>query len=196
MIQVLYYTHHPAWLAFREGILLVTGMDPSINDWSYRDAFDRNRGLISDENQGKIQKARVAIAGLGGVGGVYATTLARLGVGHFTIADPDSFELSNTNRQQGASSSTMGARKNETLERMIKDINPTAEVRVFESFTPENAGDFLKDVTVVLDSIDFFTIGPRRLLPRMQSARHSRTRRGTNRIRNIYDQLQSHWNEL
>src|SRR3989338_4152542 len=141
-------------------------MGISSSDWSYRDAFDRNRGLISVENQEKIRSARVAIAGLGGVGGIYATTLARLGVGHFTIADPDRFEISNTNRQHGASSSTFGARKNETLEHMIKSINPMAEVRVFESFTPENASDFLSGVTVTLDSIDFFTIGPRRLLYR------------------------------
>ena len=142
-----------------------------MSDWPYRDAFNRNRGLISDENQEKIRKAHVAIAGLGGVGGIYATTLARLGVGHFTIADPDSFELSNTNRQQGASTSTMGARKNETLERMVKDINPIAEVRVFEAFTPENAGDFLTGVSVALDGIDFFSIAARRLLYRECRAR-------------------------
>ena len=146
-------------------------MGPSSIDWSYREAFDRNRGLISEDNQEKLLAARVAIAGLGGVGGIYATTFARLGVGHFTIADPDTFELSNTNRQHGASTTTMGARKNETLEHMIKSINPMAEVRVFEALTPENADDFLADVSVAIDGIDFFTITPRRLLYRECKAR-------------------------
>lgn len=140
-------------------------------EWSYNDAFERNIGLISDENQKKIQAAHVAIVGLGGVGGIYATTLARLGVGHFTIADPDSFEIANTNRQQGASLSTYGVSKATTMERLIRDINPTAEVRVFDALTPENVADLLTGVTIAFDSIDFFSIAPRRLLYRECRAR-------------------------
>ena len=146
--------------------------DRSSPAWSYRDAFDRNIGLISEENQEKIRRAHVAIAGMGGVGGVYATTLARLGIGHFTIADPDSFEIANTNRQQGASVSTYGAGKAATMERMIKDINPTAEVRTFDALTPETAADFFEGVTIAIDSIDFFTIGARRLLYQECRTRH------------------------
>lgn len=144
----------------------------SATSWIYREAFDRNIGIISEENQEKIHAAHVAIAGLGGVGGIHATTLARLGVGHFTIADPDSFEIHNTNRQQGANSTTMGVGKAATMERMIKEINPTAEVRVFGALTPENAAEFLKDVTIAIDGIDFFSIAPRRLLYREARARH------------------------
>jgi molybdopterin/thiamine biosynthesis adenylyltransferase len=139
--------------------------------WSYREAFDRNIGLILEENQAKLRAAHVAIAGLGGVGGIYATTLARLGIGRFTIADPDAFEIANTNRQQGASVSTYGIGKAATIERMIKDINPTADVRTFAALTPENANEFLTDVSVAIDGIDFFTIGPRRLLYRESRAR-------------------------
>ncbi|MHB0865739.1 MAG: ThiF family adenylyltransferase [Minisyncoccota bacterium] len=139
---------------------------PSSDEWSYLDAFDRNFDLISRENQERLRTAHVAIAGLGGVGGIYATTFARLGIGHFSIADPDAFEIANTNRQQGASFSTYGAGKAATMERMIKDINPTAEVRVFNALTSENADDFLNGVSVAVDGIDFFTITARRLLYR------------------------------
>lgn len=135
-------------------------------DWTYASAFDRNIGLIPGENQKKLQEAHVAIAGLGGVGGIYATTLARLGVGNFSIADFDSFEHVNMNRQQGAYLSTVGKRKNETMERMIKDINPEASVRVFDTLSTEVMGDFLLEATIAFDGLDFFVIAPRRLLYR------------------------------
>ncbi|MBI5405976.1 ThiF family adenylyltransferase [Candidatus Kaiserbacteria bacterium] len=139
--------------------------------WSYREAFDRNIGLISEENQEKLHATHVAIAGMGGVGGIYATTLARLGIGRFTIADPDRFELSNTNRQQGASAPTFGASKRATMERLIREINPSAEIRSFEALASENAGDFLAGVKIAIDGIDFFSIAPRRLLYRESRAR-------------------------
>lgn len=135
-------------------------------DWSYTDAFDRNIGLIPEEHQAKLRAARVAIAGLGGVGGIYATTFARLGIGKFSIADPDSFEIANTNRQQGAFVSTYGKSKAETLSRLITDINPEADVRITYEITPENVDTFLEGATLVLDSIDFFAIAPRRLVYR------------------------------
>ena len=67
--------------------------------WSYDEAFKANRGLISEEEQEKLRNCRVAIAGMGGVGGIHLVTLARLGIGKFTIADPDVFEVANFNRQ-------------------------------------------------------------------------------------------------
>ncbi|MEK7604201.1 MAG: ThiF family adenylyltransferase [Patescibacteria group bacterium] len=143
----------------------------SVDAWSYREAFDRNRKLISDDHQEKLEQARVAIAGLGGVGGIHATTLARLGIGHFSIADPDTFELSNINRQQGANTTTLNMPKNITLERLIKEINPTAEVRVSGALTEENIDAFLEGATLAVDGIDFFTISARRLLYRTCRAR-------------------------
>ncbi|MBU6214720.1 ThiF family adenylyltransferase [Patescibacteria group bacterium] len=138
----------------------------SSSEWIYDRAFDRNFDLISRDRQEKLRNARVAIAGLGGVGGIYATTLARLGIGHFSIADPDAFEVANTNRQQGATTSTMGASKAAVMERMIKDINPTAEVRVFSALTPENAEKFLQNCALACDGIDFFSPLIHRLLYR------------------------------
>lgn len=139
---------------------------PSTADWSYHEAFDRNIGLITVLEQQKLRYSRVAIIGLGGVGGIYATSLARLGVGKFTIADPDIFERVNTNRQQGATVASIGKNKAETVKQMIKDINPTADVRVFGELHEETVSDILDEVTLALDGLDFFAISQRRTLYR------------------------------
>ncbi len=132
--------------------------------FDYTTAFSRNIGLVSHQEQQKLRETRVAIAGIGGVGGAYALALARLGIGHFHLADLDVFELANMNRQFGATMSTLHREKTTVLMEMIKEINPTAEVQCFNSgFTAENADAFLSGVQVAVDAIDFFTIDPRRL---------------------------------
>src|SRR5271165_2808853 len=97
------YSLAPIWIP--QGTSMTTperpegGPSPTADTaWSYDEAFVRNRGLISSEEQRRLRDCRVAIAGMGGVGGVHLATLARLGVGHFTIADPDEFEIANFNR--------------------------------------------------------------------------------------------------
>jgi len=133
--------------------------------FDYSRAFSRNIGWVTPEEQQVLRQTRVAIAGLGGVGGAHALTLARLGVGKFCIADFDSFEVHNFNRQVGASMATLGQPKAEVLARMVREINPEADVRVFrQGVTAENIGDFLRDVDVYVDGIDFFAMEARRLL--------------------------------
>lgn len=133
--------------------------------FSYAQAFCRNIGWVTVDEQTRLRKARVAIAGLGGVGGGHLLTLARLGIGNFTIADFDTFEIHNFNRQAGAMMSTIGQSKSETLARMAADINPQADIRQFRGgVTEENVGDFLKDVDVYVDSIDYFCVDTRRML--------------------------------
>jgi len=133
--------------------------------FDYSRAFSRNIGWVTPEEQQVLRQTRVAIAGLGGVGGTHALTLARLGVGKFCIADFDSFEVHNFNRQVGASVVTLGQPKAEVLARMVLEINPEADVRVFkEGVTSENIGDFLRGVDVYVDGIDFFAMEARRLL--------------------------------
>jgi len=133
--------------------------------WSYQEAFARNRGLVGAEEQQKLRSSRVAIVGMGGVGGVHLETLARLGVGRFTVADPDTFDVANTNRQYGAKVSTMGRPKVEVMEETARDINPEIEIRAFrELIGPENAGEFLRDADLFIDGIDFYSIETRRLL--------------------------------
>lgn len=137
----------------------------SATAWSYETAFCRNRGLISPAEQEKLRKSRVAIAGLGGVGGIHLVTLSRLGIGAFHVSDPDGFELANFNRQYGATMNSLGRNKAEEMAETAAAINPQAELRVFtEAITPENVGAFLSDVDVFVDGIDFFAIEARRLV--------------------------------
>src|SRR5690348_8954571 len=120
--------------------------------FDYFEAFSRNIGWITREEQAMLRTKRVAIAGLGGVGGDHVIALARLGVGKFNIADFDSFALANFNRQAGAMMSTLNQPKIEVIEKMVKDINPEAEIRVYlQGVNAENLPDFLKDVDVYVD---------------------------------------------
>lgn len=133
--------------------------------FDYVRAFSRNIGWVTHDEQQTLRRSRVAIAGLGGVGGAHALTLARLGVGRFCIADFDNFEVHNFNRQVGASMSTLGQSKADVIARMITDINPEAEVQVFhQGVTQDNIDDFLMDVDVYVDGIDFFAMDARRLI--------------------------------
>ena len=96
--------------------------------FNYEMAFSRNIGWVTEAEQERLKNARVAIGGLGGVGGVHLLTLARMGVGRFTIADFDVFDIVNFNRQVGARVSTLGRPKIDVLAEMAGDINP--EIRL------------------------------------------------------------------
>ena len=125
--------------------------------FSYEQAFDRNLGWLTAQEQAILRKSCVAIAGLGGAGGMQAQVLARLGIGRFKIADPDTFELTNINRQIGASVETLGEQKTSVIREMILSINPEAEVTIFEEgVTQHNVDRFLESVDLALDGIDFF----------------------------------------
>ncbi|MDO3379686.1 ThiF family adenylyltransferase [Geoalkalibacter halelectricus] len=127
--------------------------------------FSRNIGLVSEEDQAKLLKARVAVAGAGGVGGIHLLTLARMGVGNFNIADLDEFERANISRQFGAFQSTVGRHKAQVLAEMVRDINPEADVKIFSAgVSTENVRNFLSGCSVYVDSIDFFEFDIRRLL--------------------------------
>jgi molybdopterin/thiamine biosynthesis adenylyltransferase len=138
-----------------------------VQDWNYDEAFSRNRGLVGAGEQERLRRSRVAIAGLGGVGGIHLVTLARLGIGSFHIADPDHFETGNFNRQCGALVSALGHSKARVMEGQARDINPDLDLRVWtEAVTRENVGDFLEGVQVLVDGIDFFAPEARRLVYR------------------------------
>lgn len=133
--------------------------------WTYAEAFKRNRGLITEAEQETLRNSRVAIAGMGGVGGAHLMTLARLGIGKFTIADPDVFEVANFNRQYGATVSNLGRNKAEVMAEMALDVNPELELRLFKSPIDEsNVRNFLQDVDLFVDGLDFFAIEVRRLV--------------------------------
>jgi hypothetical protein len=131
--------------------------------FSYADAFDRNLGWFTEQEQQSLRGKTVAIAGMGGVGGVHLLTLVRLGIANFRIADLDSFELANFNRQIGAMMSTLDQPKVEVLARMAKDINPECQVAEFPGgVTPQNLDSFLEGVDLFIDGFDFFVLDIRR----------------------------------
>lgn len=133
--------------------------------FDYERAFSRNIGWVTETEQAQLKKSRIAIAGLGGVGGAHLLTLARLGISHFNIADFDEFDVHNLNRQAGASMSCMGQSKIDTLARLAQDINPQINLRLFpQGVQPDNVDEFLRDVDVYVDGLDFFALPARRMV--------------------------------
>ena len=131
--------------------------------FDYADAFARNLGWVTEGEQSGLRRKRVAIAGLGGVGGVHLLTLARLGVGAFNIADFDAFDVVNFNRQAGATVSSLGRPKVDVLAEMALDINPELDLRCFPQGVSEaNLDKFLDGVDIYVDGLDFFSFSARR----------------------------------
>ena len=134
----------------------------AIERFDYKTAFSRNIGWITPQEQLALRSKRVAIAGLGGVGGSHLLTLARLGVGSFSVADFDDFELANFNRQAGAFTSTIDQPKLKTLIKMAREINPQLDIREFpKGINRSNTDDFLAGAHLYLDGLDFFAVEPR-----------------------------------
>lgn len=128
-----------------------------VPEFNYEQAFARNIGWVTPAEQASLRGKRIAIAGGGGVGGVHLLTLARLGVGAFHIADFDTFDLPNFNRQVGANMSTMGEAKVDVLARMARDINPEIDIKIFpKGINSDNLDAFFEGVDLYVDSLDFF----------------------------------------
>ena len=138
---------------------------PSVTQtpFDYDEAFSRNLGWVTAAEQQRLKRSRVCIAGLGGVGGIYLLTLARLGVTAFSVADFDTYALANFNRQVGATVATLDRSKLEVMLEMARAINPDIDVRVFpQGVNADNATDFLADADAYLDGLDFFALDIRR----------------------------------
>ncbi len=130
--------------------------------FDYATAFSRNLGWVTEWEQQALRVRRVAIAGLGGVGGSHLVTLARLGVGGFNIADLDRFDLVNFNRQAGARMDTLGRPKVDVAAEMALGINPELRITRFpEGVNPENIDSFLAGCDLYVDGLDFFVLGIR-----------------------------------
>ena len=118
--------------------------------------FERTEKLIGGEALKKLNASRVAVFGIGGVGGSCAEALARMGIGRIDLFDSDVVTLTNLNRQIVALHSTIGRYKTEVMAERIKDINPACKVGVYNIFySPETAGEV--DLSVydsVVDAID------------------------------------------
>lgn len=121
--------------------------------------FSRSQLLLGESNMKKLSEARVAIFGIGGVGGYVAEALARTGVGSFVLIDDDKVCLTNINRQIIATRKTVGQYKTDVMRDRILDINPDAEIEVRKCFfLPETAHEFdFTQYSYVVDAVDTVT---------------------------------------
>ena len=121
--------------------------------------FSRTQLLLGKEGIDRLAEAKVAVFGIGGVGGYVVEALARSGVGSFVLVDDDKVCLTNLNRQIIATRSTVGKYKTDVMRDRILDINPQAQVEVRQCFyLPENADEFdFSEYSYVVDAVDTVT---------------------------------------
>ena len=121
--------------------------------------FSRTQLLIGEAAINKLQKSRVAVFGIGGVGGYVCEALVRSGVGAFDLVDDDKVCLTNLNRQIIATRKTVGKYKADVMKERMLDINPDVDVRIHRCFfLPENADDFpFDEYEYVVDAVDTVT---------------------------------------
>ena len=128
-------------------------------EYAMHEQFLRTAMLLGEDAVKKLQSARVAVFGIGGVGGYTVEALARSGVGHMDLIDSDTVSISNINRQILATHSTVGMPKVEAAKRRILDINPECTVTTHQVFyTPETADQFdFSQYDYIVDAIDTVT---------------------------------------
>ena len=121
--------------------------------------FSRSQLLLGKDNMKKLSDAKVAVFGIGGVGGHTAEALARTGIGSFVLIDDDKVCLTNINRQIIATKKTVGQYKVNVMRERILEINPDAKVEVRKCFyLPENAHEFdFREYSYVVDAVDTVT---------------------------------------
>lgn len=119
--------------------------------------FSRNQDLVSKDEQEEIKNCTIAIAGVGGIGGLLAERLIRIGVGHLKVTDPGSFELSNFNRQFGSHIKSLGKNKAIEVCWQLKRINPDADI-LYDTkgiWSQKDADEFVEGASVIVDAMDF-----------------------------------------
>ena len=121
--------------------------------------FSRTELLIGKQGIEKLQNAKVAVFGIGGVGSFAVEALARAGIGHLVLVDYDKYDITNINRQLGANYSTIGKYKIDVMKQRILDINPNIKVETYKPDEIEGGETNLLDstFTYVVDAIDTMT---------------------------------------
>ena len=121
--------------------------------------FSRTELLLGKEAMQRLEESRVAVFGIGGVGGYVCEALARSGVGALDLVDDDKVCLTNLNRQIIATRKTVGRYKTEVMKERILDINPKAKVEIHNClFLPENADEFpFEEYDYIVDAVDTVT---------------------------------------
>jgi molybdopterin/thiamine biosynthesis adenylyltransferase len=123
----------------------------------YQKIFSRNIGVFTEAEQEKLMKSTIGVAGMGGVGGLLAERLIRLGVGNLKITDLGTFEESNLNRQFGSSTLSLGWHKAEVVYQEIRGINPGAKISYSDTGikSEDDAINFVDGCDVVIDEMDY-----------------------------------------
>jgi len=125
----------------------------------------RNYPLITREEQIKLENTRVAIAGVGGIGGWVADTLVRMGIGHINLSDLDNYEVHNLNRQAYSNMDVLGKPKVHIVAQELKKINNNLDIKIFDEGVNEmNINEFLDGVDIVIDAVEYFEFKVRRLI--------------------------------
>ena len=120
--------------------------------------FSRTELLIGKDGIEKLKNAKVAIFGIGGVGSYTVEGLARSGIENFILVDNDIVSLSNINRQIIATHKTIGVPKVEVAKQRILEINPNANVEIYQKlFMPETEGILTEDIDYIIDCVDTVT---------------------------------------
>lgn len=121
--------------------------------------FSRTQLLLGEEAMNKLKNSRVAVFGVGGVGGYVCEALVRSGVGQFDLIDDDKVCLTNINRQIIATRKTVGQYKTEVMKNRMLEINPDVIVNMHKCFfLPENANEFpFEEYDYVVDAVDTVT---------------------------------------
>lgn len=124
-----------------------------------KEQLSRTALLLGEEAMQRLANARVAVFGIGGVGGFAAEALVRSGIGALDLIDGDTVSLSNLNRQIIALHSTVGRLKTDVMAERIRDIDPQIQLRLYPCFfTPENAGEFdFTQYDYIIDAVDMVT---------------------------------------
>lgn len=146
---------------------------PEFNEKLYSERVNRTEVFLgrTHKEQKQAQKilseSTVGIAGTGGIGGAVALRLARFGIKKLKIADPETFDWSNINRQLGATKNNAGKNKSETVGEIVHDLAGDVEIEVFtDGITVENAEEFVDECDIVLDQLEFTVIKERYALHR------------------------------
>jgi molybdopterin/thiamine biosynthesis adenylyltransferase len=123
----------------------------------YWQCYKRNIGLFTKEQQQRLREAKVVVAGVGGVGGIEAATLAKMGIGELTLFDPGVFDEPDMNRQFGAIVSNIGRNKAVSTAELLQEINPFMKVTALD-YAPESDEELkkiLENAAVAIDAIDY-----------------------------------------
>lgn len=143
----------------------------------YWERVDRNLGWLGDTaeeqytRQKRLRDSVIGIAGTGGIGGAVALRLARMGVRHLKLADPDAFEISNIQRQAGANVPNIGRNKATVVAEMINEVTDDVNIDVFsEGVAPDTAKEFVDGCDYIMDQMEFFQIANRYALHRAYRA--------------------------